>query len=553
VNAVCGDLALIERLFGKPMAEQWQWKDHEAAKPEVTGEAKVTVVPKGEEGEVLVDELRRLGVGDKQLSCGVLVRTGDLVKKYADLLRAEGFDVIEAGQREPGADHAVGVVISHLIQWLANPSDRFSREVLEMSPVMGVLEKYGEAWGKRWDLVLREIQERGYARFVSALIAPEWGELGLYGRRRAEDLIGALSAFDGTGEACPRAAADWIRDLKVNSSPGVAAIQVMTIHKSKGLGFDVVMLPELPDRNQVPDAAKFSVARGKDWLLQVPGKWAYLEHPETKAAFERWGETQKYETMCLLYVALTRAKRGLYVYLPEEPKTRSDKEGFASPGNLVRQATGSEFPESDADWTAEGAAMDEGEVRALRKLPEGKAQRGRMNPSSFKNKKREGSKEGGTGRLVGNEVHALFEEIGYLEEGEVPAQRFTRAGKIVEDALKISAIHTIFEDRGGELYREQAFEMLYQGKWMSGVVDRLHVYREGEKVKQIEVIDFKTDVVKSGEELAARYGGQMMSYQAAMAEVFGVSADVVKCRLLSTHLGAVIEMNEVNKQGELDL
>ena len=28
VNAVCGNLGLIEDLFGKAVREEWQWKDH---------------------------------------------------------------------------------------------------------------------------------------------------------------------------------------------------------------------------------------------------------------------------------------------------------------------------------------------------------------------------------------------------------------------------------------------------------------------------------------------------------------------------------------------
>ncbi|MDB2674011.1 UvrD-helicase domain-containing protein [Akkermansiaceae bacterium] len=553
VNAVCGNLSLIEGLFGKSVRDQWQWKDHESASPGVSGEGKVIEVPKDEDGERLVDELRRLGIGEKKLTCGVLVRTGDQVKKYADLLRAEGFDVIEAGQRKPGSDHAVGVVIKHLIQWLANPANEYSREVLAMSPVMAELEKHGEHWGNRWDKILKEVQQTGYARFVSRLIAPEWGRLGLYGRRRAEDMIAALSEFDGTGEASPRAVADWIRDLQVNQAPGVAAIEVMTIHKSKGLGFDVVMLPELPDRNQVPNAKDFKVARGKDWLLQVPGKWAYLEHPETKAAFERWSESQKYETLCLLYVALTRAKRGLYAFLPEEPASRKDKpagENHATPANLVRQSTGIKFPEVDPNWTDGVESLEVPEPKVLPQLPEGRAQRSRRNPSKEKD---QSTKGGGSGRRIGIEVHSLFEKIEWLAPGEVPAFPFSAAGKLVEDSLKQQAIHQVFEDSGAELYREQAFELIHQGRWMSGVVDRLHVYRDGKSISRIEVIDFKTDGAKSGEELVRRHAGQMMDYQVAMAAVFEVEPSVVKCRLLSTHLGEVIEVSEVSTQGELNL
>jgi len=388
---------------------------------------------------------------------------------------------------------------------------------------------------------------------VSALVAPEWGGLKLYGRRRAEDLIAALAEFDGTGEACPRAAADWIRDLQVNQAPGVAAIQVMTIHKSKGLGFDVVMLPELPDRMQVPSAGDFKVARGVDWLLQVPGSWAYKRHPETKAAFDRWEETQRYETLCLLYVALTRAKRGLYVYLPEEPAARKNKpagETHATPANLVRQSTGLEFPESHPDWTSAVEDAVKPEIAAVAKLPGGKAQRSRTSPSA---RKLSGGKGSGSGRRIGNEVHALFEKIAWLAEGKGLAQPFSAAGKMVEDALKIPAIHAVFKEQGQELYREQGFELIHQGRWMSGVIDRLHVTREDGAVTGVEVIDFKTDVVKSGAQLLARYAGQMMSYQAAMAQVFEVELDCVWCRLVSTHLGEVIDVNKVNTQGEFDL
>lgn len=555
VNAVCGNLPMIGSLFGKSVQQEWEWQDHESApSARKCGEAKVVEVEKGQDGEVLVAELKRLGIGEKKLSCGVLVRTGSQVKKYADLLRAEGFDVIEAGLRDPGVDHAVGVVIIHLIKWLANPADSFSREVMTMSPLMEQFDKYGEHWGTRWDRMMREIQKRGYARFVSSLIAPEWARLKLYGRRRAEDLIAALADFDATGEACPRAAADHLRDLQVTSAPGVAAIQVMTIHKSKGLGFDVVMLPELPDRAQVPDATKFSVARGRDWLLQAPGKWAYLQYPETKAAFERWGETQKYETLCLLYVALTRAKRGLYVYLPEEPKTRKNKEVFATPANLVRQTTGIVFSESDENWTDSVEAAEAPQVVPVVTLPKVKPLRGRTHPSGQKKFDDEGA-EGGRadGRRIGKEVHRLLEKIAWLSPGELPSQPFSQAGKIVEDALKVSKIHAVFQDQGAELFREQAIELIYQEKWMSGVVDRMHVYREGGEVTRVEVIDFKSDYVKSEKELCARYAGSMMDYQGAVAQIYGIDPARIECRLVSTVLEKVVEMKEVSMQGELDL
>ncbi|MGB1889800.1 MAG: PD-(D/E)XK nuclease family protein, partial [Akkermansiaceae bacterium] len=115
------------------------------------------------------------------------------------------------------------------------------------------------------------------------------------------------------------------------------------------------------------------------------------------------------------------------------------------------------------------------------------------------------------------------------------------------------AIHKVFVNDGAELYREQAFELIYQNKWMSGVVDRLHLYREAGEISRIEVIDFKTDVVKSSSDLVVRYLEQMMTYQAAVAQVFEVSVSMVECRIVSTSLAEVIDVNGGGIQGELDL
>ena len=544
VNAVCGNLPLISQMFGKEAASRWKWTNHESFDPNLSGESKVVEVPKDDGGEALVAELKRLGIGEKNLSCGVLVRTGSLVAKYAELLRAANFDVVEAGERMPGKEHAIGVALVYLIEWLANPANQFAREIIEMSPLQEAIIEFGAKPDEQWSGMLSEIQHIGYARFVSGLIEGQWKNLGLYGRRRAEDLIAALVDFDRQGKACPREASAWIAELKVNQAPGASAIQVMTIHKSKGLGFDVVMLPELPDTNQIPETKNFKVARGQNWLLQLPAKWAYQRQPEIQEAYKKWEQEQIYENLCLLYVALTRAKRGLYVFLPEEPQSRNDKELFRTPANLVRQSTGIDFGESDPCWSESVPPLEKSEPDQQVFLPKPTVLRARSNPSAQKG---QGILKGGAGRRIGVEIHQLFEEIEWLERGEVPSQPFSAAGKIVEDALKIPAIHQVFENDGSILYREQPIEVLVKGKWLSGVVDRMHVHSQ-----RIEIYDFKSDVVTDGDALLERYGSQMEAYRSAAAEIFGLEKSKVVCCLISTYLGELIELKTTIQQGEVE-
>ncbi|RYD32412.1 MAG: hypothetical protein EOP85_21770, partial [Verrucomicrobiaceae bacterium] len=78
VNTVCGDTATLRELFGDAAAA-WEWQEHFPAKPlaapEKSGEARVEVVEgKIEERlERLVALLKELGVGERPMTCGVLV------------------------------------------------------------------------------------------------------------------------------------------------------------------------------------------------------------------------------------------------------------------------------------------------------------------------------------------------------------------------------------------------------------------------------------------------------------------------------------------------
>ncbi len=74
-------------------------------------------------------------------------------------------------------------------------------------------------------------------------------------RLRLQQIIRAGHEFDETGSLDP---CDFVRLLEGSrfSKSEPAAIRVMTIHQSKGLEFDIVVLPELDERLlQTPSAA----------------------------------------------------------------------------------------------------------------------------------------------------------------------------------------------------------------------------------------------------------------------------------------------------------
>ena len=96
-------------------------------------------------------------------------------------------------------------------------------------------------------------------------------------------------------------------------------VQIMTIHKSKGLEFDTVILPSIEKRGRVNESTLLAWCRqdiaDDDWLLLSPIKQAgsvaepiyqYIRHLDS--------EKEKWELVRLFYVAATRAKKRLGLF-----------------------------------------------------------------------------------------------------------------------------------------------------------------------------------------------------------------------------------------------
>jgi ATP-dependent exoDNAse (exonuclease V) beta subunit len=317
----------------------------------------------------------------------------------------------------------------------------------------------------------------------------------------------------------------------------------MTIHKSKGLGFDIVILPEIPDQG-LPQAQRFEVAEGAGWLSQTPPKWARDIIPEMRAAEERWAAGQRYEGFCMLYVALTRAKRGLYVLL-EPPSEKADP-ARPSLANWLAcsigagRETGVIFQSGTADWP-ENIGMMESEKpsAAVPKPGEAVPRRGRKVPSGAKAKGKAPA-HSPTGMKFGSEVHAMFEQVEWTDETS-PEFSESDAAKAVAGLVLNPALRDVFQRQGRpiELFREQPVDAILDGAWLSGVIDRLHLHRNAAgSVERVEIIDFKTDAVKTPDELSERYAGQMAAYRAALEKIHPGAA--IECLLLSVRHGVLV-------------
>ncbi len=157
----------------------------------------------------------------------------------------------------------------------------------------------------------------------------------------AEHFFNLLSEFEQGGDLLDRTAFEKkLESLYANaSSTDLNPIEIMTIHKAKGLEFDTVILPELHRKPAISDPKLLlwkthQSVKGLSYLLLAPIRpkhqdrdpcYHYLQQIEN--------QRHAHETGRLLYVAATRAKHTLFMIA----KADIDGEAYRTPtsGSLL--------------------------------------------------------------------------------------------------------------------------------------------------------------------------------------------------------------------------
>lgn len=198
-------------------------------------------------------------------------------------------------------------------------------------------------------------------------------------------------------------------------------VQIMTIHKSKGLEFDTVIIPSLeskPKANAKSLLAWTERARSHDEtdLLLAPLR-EVGDNDDKIYSYIRACDNIKsdYETMRLLYVACTRAKRQLH--LLANVKTNLDEIEIPNNKSLLHPIWPlfeSEFADSTSKQNRES---DEREkvIKYHYRLPSNAIEPAALThhdlPSENPVERLSDSLHGSMSRIIGTTVHACFENI----------------------------------------------------------------------------------------------------------------------------------------------
>lgn len=153
------------------------------------------------------------------------------------------------------------------------------------------------------------------------------------------DTVLEVEQKEGTG--IPAFLSHWEKKkdkLSITAPSGIDAVQIMTIHKSKGLEFEVVIYP-------FAHSKIYNDKDGKIWLpvetgifegfkeILITKKQEVVNYNDTAAnLFEEENNKQELDAYNVLYVALTRAVKALYIITKEEkaPKTSDIPKNYST-------------------------------------------------------------------------------------------------------------------------------------------------------------------------------------------------------------------------------
>ena len=345
---------------------------HEAVKTSLAGHVRMQTSRKVEQADSdtkrmtcfedaasLVAEINRKAPAK---SIGILTRTNRGVAQMIYLLERLGVEVSQEGGN-PLTDSAVVEIILSALLMAEHPGDgRWEFHV--RSTALNKVPGFGP------DFIRDMVEERGLSEtieFLGGVLAPSCDSRETL---RLKQLTHLAISYELNASSRLRDFVRLVREKRIER-PQAAPVRVMTVHQSKGLEFDAVILAELDGAltrqggSCVADIQEIGDPPRALTRYLSSRSWHFLSK-HWQRAFGIQAAGGMTEALCLLYVAMTRAKQALYLVLQPAKKEAFD---IRTPSSLIYHALGCEenpveaesvlFEQGDKDWFLEPKNLEQ--------------------------------------------------------------------------------------------------------------------------------------------------------------------------------------------------
>ncbi len=604
---------------------QWveRFPKHETARADLPGYVTLHTARAASEGEnqtqvtlrCAVDRIREIVRQSPHISVAVLVRTNESVGRCIFELHRAGIPASEEGGN-PLVDSAAVQLVLSLVTLADHPGDTVARYHLSRSPwrqTLGLDDHTSDTQADRLARAVREsLADQGYGPSLltwARQLEPycdkrEWRRLGqlvelgyLYqsdierprtiGQRQQSRVSMRCDAF-----------VDYVHNQRV-ADPSEDPVRVMTIHQAKGLQFDFVVLPDL-DRNLFGQSPRCVVHRPAA-TQEIDLACCYAEEDlrqflpaRYRQMFDSYFSAKAREELCVLYVAMTRAKHAMQMVVA--PSRKSENRMPLTSAGLIRAALTEGQSLAEEQLVYESGQQDWQQqlkpVSATTKSPPRKAtsvQLASRKPHTTRSQTvvQPSSMEGGgrvrladrltvpnaTAMQLGELIHAFFEQVQWLDltpptddqlvevvrgmdadEQHIQQSLERFHGMISRSDIRRLLSQSSYADRlrtvdGRQLELsvccEQTVMVSDEERLMCGSIDRLVLINDGQIPIGADIIDFKTDGIRNADDLTARvthYRPQLEAYARGVQRMLQIRADQITTRLVFLADGQIVEV-----------
>ncbi len=261
---------------------------------------------------------------EKQI--GILTRTNDGVGEVIRWLEQQRVDCSQEGGNPLTDSAAVELILSALMM-SEHPGDGRWKFHTDNSP-LSALPKFDAG------MVRCLLTDRGLAETIELLAGSLVHVCDQRDATRLKQLVQLAINYQTNPQPRIRDFVQLVEQKRVER-PQPAKIRVMTVHQAKGLEFDAVILPELEGPltkiaglcvAQVPEPGNPPAALSR--YLGYP-LWHFLS-ADWQQAFGTQVRQSMTESICLLYVAITRARQAVYAVISPASKEDFENKSAAS-------------------------------------------------------------------------------------------------------------------------------------------------------------------------------------------------------------------------------
>lgn len=309
---------------------------HTTARTELAGHVRVETCRKIDDGDAATkrracfEDAARIAAdlhrANPEITIGILTRTNHGVAQLIYLLEKMEVDVSQEGGNPLIDSAAVEIVLSALMS-ADHPGDARWAFHVRQTPLHSI-----PGFGPQW--VRSHCEDRGIAETVERLAAAMAPVCDDRETLRLKQLTRLALTYESNRAPRLRDFVRMVREKRIER-PRAARIRVMTVHQSKGLEFDAVILPELDgaltrSRGQcVPDIETAGDAPQGLTRYVSSQAWHFLS-PRWQRAFGMQADAAMTEALCLLYVAMTRARQSLRIIIQPPTKEKFENKTAAA-------------------------------------------------------------------------------------------------------------------------------------------------------------------------------------------------------------------------------